>query len=217
MKREDNWSPTIRDILQQYCRTSEECVESICDAVTLHKVKRHDVIVRQGEISDFIVINRNGIFRIGLRVNEKEDTILFGTSGDVFLSMQTYLSGAPAIFSLEALVDAEIWKLSINKMKNLSLQYPELVVWSRNLFADQLGELERRYVFLNFRTAHERLELFHQMLKDSRHSEALRNIMRSVPLKYIAQYLKITPQTLSKLRREMLIQEREANSMTPKV
>lgn len=175
------------------------------------------MIVRQGEISDFIVINRNGIFRIGLRVNEKEDTILFGTSGDVFLSMQTYLSGAPAIFSLEALVDAEIWKLSINKMKNLSLQYPELVVWSRNLFADQLGELERRYVFLNFRTAHERLELFHQMLKDSRHSEALRNIMRSVPLKYIAQYLKITPQTLSKLRREMLIQEREANSMTPKV
>ncbi len=36
-----------------------------------------------------------------------EDTLLFGTSGDVFTSLHSYYNGEPSIFSLIAVVDSE--------------------------------------------------------------------------------------------------------------
>lgn len=195
---------TLRQILTQHCTPSEECIRDFENAAVLCSVARGEAVVRQGEVCDYFVFNRVGLLRVCNVTDGVEDTLLFGTSGDVFTSLHSYYNGEPSIFSLIAVVDSEVWTVSYYRMKMLSDKYPELVVWMRNLLIEQLYGFEKRYVFFNNKTAEDRFLNFLRINYGSLRRAPIKYISRIVALKYIAQYLKITPSTLSRLRKKLV-------------
>ena len=69
----------------------------------------------------------------------------------------------------------------------------DLAFWMRNVLIEQVYAFERRYVYLGTYDAYARYEQFIKMRPE---------LFTRIPLKYLAQYLKITPQTLSRIRKE---------------
>lgn len=150
------------------------------------------------------MINRYGLFRVSNKTEDKEDTLLFGTSGDVFTSIHSYYAGEPSIFSLIAVEDSEVWLISYHKMHQMENRYPAMVKWMHNLLIEQLYSFEKRYLFFNNKTAEERFLNFLSIHSVQLKRTSVKYISSIVPLKYIAQYLNMTQSTLSRLRKRFV-------------
>ncbi len=199
-----NKTSTIREVVKFYVDASEESIAALEDAVRLVPVARGEAVVKQGTVCSDIVINRRGLFRVSNITDGVEDTLLFGSGGDVFTSVHSFFMGEPSIFSLVAVDDSEAWLLDYKKFHELSDRYPELVRWMRDLLVEQMYCFEKRYLFFNNKSAEDRFLNFLRINCGSLRRPAVEYITRIVPLKYIAQYLKITPSTLSRLRRKLV-------------
>lgn len=195
---------TLRQVLTQYCTPTEDMLREFERACTLVRVDKGKAIVEQGKVCDVIVINRVGLFRVCHREGNEEDTLLFGTSGDVFTSLHSYYAGEPSIFSLVAVEDSEAWVITYGMFRLLQTRYPELVRWMSELLVEQMFGFEKRYLFFNNRSAEERFLNFLRIQNKVLRRASVKYISGIVPLKYIAQYLKITQSTLSRLRKKFV-------------
>ena len=81
---------SLRQILAQHINPTEELVRDLEQAARLVQVEKGEAVVRQGELCNVFVFNRRGLFRVCNVTDGVEDTILFGTSGDVFTSSVSY-------------------------------------------------------------------------------------------------------------------------------
>jgi len=185
----------IKQILQHNYDVSDVTVADIDSAAKLQKVRGGEAIIRQGEKSTQIFFIRSGIFRVSFLNDGGEHTICFGTAGDIFCSMHAFYTGEPAQFGFEAIEDSEVYALSIAKFKEIAERHNDLNLYLKNLLVEQLYALEWRYVHLGTGDALSRYETFVKLRAD---------IVSRIPIKYIAQYLNIRPETLSRIRAKSL-------------
>lgn len=201
---------TLPEIIGNFLHNpSPDLISDLEKNIRIHKAAKHEIVVTQGEICDRFLLVGSGFMRIMYKSPEAEDTLLFGSAGEVFASMQSYYFNRPSALGVEAIVESEYWTLSFRHFRELAVRYPELYEWLSNVLSEQLAILEKRYVFANVKSAEERLLNFVEknIIFYNRHDK-LKYLSKIVPLKYIAQYLGMTPQTLSRLRKELLTRER---------
>jgi len=190
----------LKEILQHNYNVSDLAVTDIESSAKLLKIKRGGVIIRQGEKSTKIFFIRSGIFRVSFLKDDGEHTICFGTAGDAFCSMHAFYTGESAQFGFEAIEDSEVYALSINKFKELAEKHNDLNLWLKNLLIEQVYALEWRYVHLGTGDAFMRYEMFVKLRSD---------IISRIPIKYIAQYLNVRPETLSRIRAKSLRRKKQ--------
>ncbi len=199
---------SLRQILSQYCVPTEELIRDMEKVARLVSVEKGQYVVRQGSVCGDFVFNRRGLFRVCNVTDGVEDTILFGTSGDVFTSLHSYYAHEPSIFSLMAVEDSEVWLISYAEMRELEEKLPVLISWMRGLLIEQTYSFEKRYIFFSNKSAEERFLNFLRMSSGTLRRTSVKYISGIVPLKYIAQYLKITQSTLSRLRKKLVSSDR---------
>lgn len=199
---------SLRQILSQYCVPTEELIRNMEKVARLVSVEKGQYVVRQGSVCGDFVFNRRGLFRVCNVTDGVEDTILFGTSGDVFTSLHSYYAHEPSIFSLMAVEDSEVWLISYAEMRELEEKHPVLISWMRGLLIEQTYSFEKRYIFFSSKSAEERFLNFLRMSSGTLRRTSVKYISGIVPLKYIAQYLKITQSTLSRLRKKLVSSDR---------
>lgn len=181
----------ISELLQLNYPVGDEvaaAVERSCRSVT---VRRGEAVIKQGEICHDIVFVTDGLFRVVFRHGEEEETVCFGMDGDPFTSMHSYYRGEEAQYSFEAIEDSECLLLDFDSFRKLLDEYPELMRWFARLLAEQIYAFERRYVHLGTTDAYSRYVSFMQLRSD---------IVNRIPLKYVAQYINVKPETLSRIR-----------------
>ncbi len=199
---------SLRQILSQYCVPTEELIRDMEKVARLVSVEKGQYVVRQGSVCGDFVFNRRGLFRVCNVTDGVEDTILFGTSGDVFTSLHSYYAHEPSIFSLMAVEDSEVWLISYAEMRELEEKHPVLISWMRGLLIEQTYSFEKRYIFFSSKSAEERFLNFLRMSSGTLRRTSVKYISGIVPLKYIAKYLKITQSTLSRLRKKLVSSDR---------
>lgn len=195
---------TLREILAQNCEPSEALVAALESAAEYRRVAKGKEIVSQGQVCNHFVFIRSGLFRVSHKNADVEDTILFGTSGDVFTALHSYYSGEPAVFSLIAVEDSETWLVSYEQMRLLLREHLDMMLWMHSLMIEQIYAFEKRYMFFSNKSAEERFINFLRDRYGSLRRAPIKYISSFVPLKYIAQYLKITQSTLSRLRKKLV-------------
>ena len=195
---------SLRQILSQHCTPSDNLVCDLENVAQLIHVHKGEAVVSQGDLCNNFVFIHNGVFRVSHLDKNIEDTILFGMSGDVFTSLHSYYANEPAVFSLYAIEDSEVWLVNYQDMKSLLSLHKEMLVWLNNLLIEQIYAFEKRYILFNNKTAEERFINFLLDRYGSLRRAPIKYISSYVPLKYIAQYLKITQSTLSRLRRKLV-------------
>jgi CRP-like cAMP-binding protein len=175
---------------------SDEAIALLGAQVTERHVKKGEIIVQEGCICNEIFLIRNGVFRnFADNGDGGQDTRWFAYSGDPVASMFSLAQNLPAIASIEALTSADLYVVNKDVLYSLIHQSQEWAEWVSYFFIDGLYVLERRYTFLGRGDALTRYNNFLKMRP--------KWMVNLIPLKYIASYLNITPQTLSNLRRRI--------------
>ena len=108
--------------------------------------------------------------------------------------MYSFLTGEPSTCNIDALEDVELLLITKAAQDEMVLQVPKMERYLRLLMQNNLIALQRRLIgSLNYTAEDKYLQLI----------ALCPTIVQRVPQHYIASYLGITPETLSRIRRQM--------------
>lgn len=157
---------------------------------TKQVAKRHDVLKPPGSLDTNIYCIWTGVLRVFVQDKDRDNTIRFGYEGSLITALDSFLTEKPSPLSIEALRKTEFSILKKSDFQELLKNNRELQSqWSsmhENLIVQQL----EREIDLLTNSPAERLE---------RVRSRSPQLFQEVPLKYIANYLRMTPETLSRL------------------
>lgn len=162
----------------------------------LHKEKlnKHSTILKRGEIENYLSFISEGIMRLYIPQEENELTFGFLFENEFITAYDSFITQTPSHYQIETLTNATLWRISF---KDLQAVYQETE--SGNLIGRRMAEnmfliKSKRELSLLSKTAEERyLDLFSERPK----------LLQQIPLKYIASYIGVTPQALSRIRKRI--------------
>ncbi|MBX2897090.1 MAG: Crp/Fnr family transcriptional regulator [Cyclobacteriaceae bacterium] len=157
--------------------------------------------LRQGEFAEiagevtynFIHVTSGCLMTYYTNKQGTDQVIQFATAGWWTGDLHSLTSQQPSIYTTRALADSEILQLPKVRMEELLERYPKFERYFRIMFQNSLVTHQNRIIEAFTATAEER---YHNFQKKYPQME------QYVPLKYIASYLGITPEFLSKIRRK---------------
>ncbi len=159
---------------------------------TTKRLKRSELLKTSGSIDTNIYFVENGSVRIFIEDENEERIIRFGYKGNIIVSLDSFLSGRPSEFYIQAI------KASVVKMASKEDFYDfvnsnneNLKLWSSILEDLVLQQIEREKDLL-YSSPKIRYE---RVLKRSP------KLFQEIPNKYIANYLRMSPETLSRLKK----------------
>lgn len=150
-----------------------------------------DCLVREGgKNTNFYIISR-GIWR-GHYLNDGVDvSVWFASEGETLFSIWGYVENTPSLLTIEAMCDGELYCISKSALEALFCSSVEFANFGRRLIEQQFLSIENWLINGGSPRAKERyLALL----------EGNPELLQYVPLKHIASYLWITPQSLSRIR-----------------
>lgn len=169
-----------------------EAIESVARKVSLKKKTK---LLTEGEICQYTVFVNKGCLR-SYSVNNKgaEHIIQFAFEDNWISDLYSYVAESPSLLTIESIEDSELLLFYKGDLENLYNKVPMLERWMRLLLQNAYVALQRRLNASLSITAEERYaELFYS------HPD----IASRVPLIHIASYLGITPESLSRIRRQL--------------
>lgn len=179
------------NILDSYSPLSIESKALLSEHITLKKVSKGDFILKYGEICKHLYFVNKGFIRIFYYKNEKNITEWFADEKQFFFSITSYFKNVPSKLVIEAIEDCEIILLSKegqDKLRKTNIEISNLII---QFFTVSLILSQKRMESLQFETAAHR---YQNLLIDQP------NILHKVPLQYVASFLGITQETLSRIR-----------------
>ncbi len=155
-------------------------------------LKRNEFLTRKGSVERNMYIVESGSLRIFVRNNSGEITLRFGYKGSWMTSFPSFLTGKPSGFYIQAIKKSKllvIQKKDFNHFIRSSRENSEL--WIKMLEEFAVQQLDREIDVLT----RSPLERYKRLLERSP------AVFQEIPNKYIASYLRMSPETLSRLKK----------------
>lgn len=165
-------------------------IETIKTAGNRKTFSKGDFILKQGEIEKNLYYVESGAIRVFLLSEFEDQTIRFGYEGAIINSLSSYITGKPSAFYIEAIRKTTL--LIISKSEVLKVLHNEkgMKGYIQLMESVVTQQIEREIDLLTVSPT-ERL---------TRVLQRSPNLFQHIPLKYIASYLRMTPETLSRIR-----------------
>jgi len=187
MKSTDN---SFIDDLLNNTGLSIELQSDIKSKLVLKRIKKRELIQDKGQIQQYLYIFEKGIARHYFAELQKEFTLWFSMEGD-FVANSGFFTQKPVNEHIVALTDIKAYALHYSNFEILCNKSHEFERFVRNTLAEQLFLYDKYYAENFMFSATERYNNFVNQFPE---------IVKRVPLIYIASFLGITPETLSRIR-----------------
>jgi CRP/FNR family transcriptional regulator, anaerobic regulatory protein len=159
---------------------------------TKKTVKRNQFLKLTGEKDTNIYFIEKGSVRIFINDQNEERIIRFGYEGNIIVSLDSFLSGNPSDFCIQAIKKTEVLIAGKKDFYDfIQSSGDNLKLWTVILEDLVLQQIEREKDLL-ISSPKERYE---RVLKRSP------QLFQQIPDKYIANYLRMSPETLSRLKK----------------
>lgn len=152
---------------------------------------KNDLLIEDGQVCRHLYFLERGCIRGFYNIDGKDISQWFGFENDFVTSFSSFITRHAAREYIQVVEDATLWCISRDQLDELLARYPELEKLVRLIYEQYYIRLEERYSNAHFKTATGRYE---DLVKHSPH------IIQRVPLGYIASYLGISAETLSRIR-----------------
>ena len=186
----------IRDYIETITKVNDEDWNLFTSKLQKKTFPKRTILTDLGQVENYISFIEKGVVRLLIPKSENEDELTFGFSfeNEFISAYESFLTQTPSIYQVETLAETHV----------LSISYADLQeVYSKTLIGNLIGRLvaERQYLLKTKRT--------NSLLIDSAEQRYLNlfterpNLIKEIPLKYIASYIGVTPQSLSRIRKQI--------------
>jgi CRP/FNR family transcriptional regulator, anaerobic regulatory protein len=184
----------VRKYVSQFVSFSEEEWQLHQSVLARRFLKRGEFLLRAGEVCDHITFINKGVFRTYMMIDDEEVTSNFAFEGNYVTEYTSFVSRQPTTDNIVAMEDAEILQLAYNEIQII---YDKAPVWQK------FGRLMAEYV-LTFISSRNKSLLFNS--PEERYLKLMKErpkVMERIPQHYIASYLGIKPESLSRIRKRL--------------
>ncbi|MDJ0367821.1 Crp/Fnr family transcriptional regulator [Hymenobacter sp. H14-R3] len=171
-------------------------VAQILAAFDCRTIPKGELLLREGSQCDFWGFVGVGLVRAYTHTATGEEyTNGFVREGGFLTEIVSFYTQAPALENLVALEDTILIYTSFSKLQQLFKEFAGFEKFGRILYEQLLTQLKQRILYrIRFDAQTRYLHLV----------ETQPDLLRRVPLKYLASYLNMTDSTLSRVRKKLL-------------
>lgn len=189
---DDNTFLPLRKHIEQFTRLSDADWSLIEPHLTERTIRKHDFMIREGSIGRELGYILEGEMRHFYTHAGEEKTTYFYFENSLVGPYHSCISGQPSRLTIEALSDTQLIVFPYSALRKLFAENQNWNTFGR-ILAEYLGlGLEDRMVGLLTLTPEER---YIDLLKSNK-----KKIIERIPQHLIANYLGITPVSLSRIR-----------------
>jgi CRP/FNR family transcriptional regulator, anaerobic regulatory protein len=184
----------FRQFIHNYTPLSNEDWAIVEKHLVRMEVKKETILLQEGKVCRHLYFLESGLLRFFILKNGNDVTKYFTDVPYCFTSIKSFEAQKPATESIETLEDTVLWAMTFESVQSLQ----NLPVWST--FTRKLVQEVQTYT-------DEILEELQTETAENRYKKMLFNndpLLQRVPLKHIASYLGIAPQSLSRIRKSAM-------------
>lgn len=184
------------DNMRRHIRLTEEEEAVVLSKLRPVKLKRREHLLKQGTVARDLAFVIQGCLRAyALDDNGFEHILQFAPAGWWISDMSSVISRRDSLLNVDAIKPSEVLLLSREDQLSLFDDVPKLERYFRVLTENGLVSSRMRLIENLSLTARQRYQRFCQTYP---------NLINEIPQKYIASFIGVTPEFLSKIRGEKL-------------
>jgi CRP/FNR family transcriptional regulator, anaerobic regulatory protein len=169
-------------------------LDALESCLIVRKFHKGDVIIRCGQICNYVSYVNSGLTRTYYTINGKDVSIGFVGAGDYNAEYESFLTRKPAAQNIDALTDVELIDLGFDDMQRLYRDYPVYQEFGRKIAELLFIMLNQRNTALLALTPEDRYR--NMIANDAR-------LMQQVPQYMLASFIGVTPEHLSRIRKKI--------------
>lgn len=185
-----------RELARKYSTMTHDELNVLEDLLVPVKYGKGERILSEGEVCTGISYIEKGLVRQYYIKNGKEVTEHLGVDHSIFMCIESLFKEEPSHLQVEALEPTLVYILPKAKLEAAAMRNVNIQMLYRKILEESLIQSQVHADLMRFETAPN---------KYKRLCEMNPQVVLRAPLTYIANYLQMTPETLSRIRSNVLM------------
>ena len=185
-----------RELARKYSTMTHDELDILEGILEPVKYGKGEMILAEGEVCRGISYIEEGLVRQFYHKNGKEVTEHLGVDHTIFMCIESLFKEEPTRLQVEALEATLVYILPKAKLEAAAIRNVNIQMLYRKILEESLIQSQVHADLMRFETAPN---------KYKRLCELSPQVVLRAPLTYIASYLQMTPETLSRIRSGVLL------------
>lgn len=186
-----------RELARKYSTMTHEELDVLESILVPIKYSKGEMILSEGEVCENIYYVERGLIRQFYFKNGKQITEHLGEDHTIFMCIESLFREEPTKLQVEALEPTIVYALPKQRLEQVAFHNVNIQILYRKILEESLIISQVHADLVRFETAQDR---YKKMCKLSP------QVILRAPLVYIASYLQMTPETLSRVRAATLLE-----------
>lgn len=197
MKETFDTRDIARELARKYSTMTHEELDVLESILVPMKFAKGEMILGEGEVCENIYYIERGLIRQFYFKNGKQITEHLGEDRTIFMCIESLFREEPTKLQVEAIEPTTVYALPKRRLEQVALHNVNIQILYRKILEESLIISQVHADLVRFETAQDR---YKKMCKLSP------QVILRAPLVYIASYLQMTPETLSRVRAATLLE-----------
>ena len=185
-----------RELARRYSTMTHDELDLLESILVPMKFAKNEKILAEGETCEHIYWVVKGLVRQFYFKNGKELTEYMATENTIVMSIESLFMEKPSMQVIQALEPTIVYALPKKELEAVAMRSVNIQILYRKILEESLIISQQRADMLRFESAQDR---YQKLVKNSP------QLVLRAPLVFIASYLQMTPETLSRVRTAVLL------------
>lgn len=187
-----------RELARKYSTMTHDELDVLESILVPRKYAKGEMILTEGDVCKDIGYVERGLVRQFYQKNGKELTEHIGVEKTIVMCIQSLFKEEPSHLQMEALEPTLIYALPKHRLEEVALHNVNIQILYRKILEESLIISQIKADMLRFESAQNRYRRLCKLNPQ---------VVLRTPLVYIASYLQMTPETLSRVRSSTLLDD----------
>lgn len=178
--------------IRQYSPLGSTAWKSLSAKLQKVELSKGEFLITEGKVCSHVYFLEKGCLRGFYNLDGKEITHWFAFENNFVTSLSSFITRKPCSENLQLIEDCTLWAVGYDELQQLYIKHADLERLGRIMNERYYVMLEERFTSNHFKEAKDRYE---NLITTAPH------ILQRVPLGYVASYLGMTQETLSRIRK----------------
>lgn len=179
---------------------SEETSQKLVNGGRIVTLQRDECVMKQGELCRYVVAILEGTFEvICCRSDGQERLLGFSFASGFVTDYPAFLKQSAAHYTIQAITECTVLLLPYEHVMNFFEHNMETQRFGRKIAEWLMSEREERMLSFHMDTPEERYLKMLELCKD---------LNKQISLKDIASMISVTPETVSRIRKKILLESK---------
>ncbi|PHR35494.1 MAG: CarD family transcriptional regulator [Fluviicola sp.] len=184
----------IRSYFEKTVKMSDSDWEFFSSKLKRTEYKKRTALLRVGEVESHLNFIETGSIRMFIPKEENDLTFAFSFSGQFMSAYDSFITQTPSNYQTETITDTVLWSITFDDLQDIYRNTDcGQIIGRKTAESLFLLKVKREQSLLNESAEDRYLNLFTEQP----------HLIKEIPLKFLASYIGITPQALSRIRKRI--------------